>query len=186
MSNPHSNLIVRKPDASISFVCPLAMRRPGLLFRHRSCRSGFSLVEITIAIGIVAYALVAIVGLFAVGLKSSRESVIETSLARIVHNVTYQYKGSHAPASGSPMTLRYNYEGEPEGGVPAASFIPYFMVNLTFEDDVSTKGITNVVSEFRQVKIEIASPEAAPADKRTKHVLYAATTLPAATPTPTP
>lgn len=43
--------------------------------------SAFSLVEVVIAIGLVSFALLALVGLLTVGLKSSRESGDDTILA---------------------------------------------------------------------------------------------------------
>lgn len=42
---------------------------------------GFSLIEVVIAIGIVSFAMMAILGLFSVGLQSNRESAEDTTLA---------------------------------------------------------------------------------------------------------
>lgn len=48
---------------------------------ERGSEFAFSLVEVVIAIGLVSFALLALVGLLVTGLKSSRESGEDTSLA---------------------------------------------------------------------------------------------------------
>ena len=51
-------------------------------------RSAFSLIEVTIALGIVAFALVPIIGLVSTGMKSLRDSMDETVRAEIVRKVS--------------------------------------------------------------------------------------------------
>lgn len=50
-------------------------------------RAAFSLVEVAIAIGIVSFALLALVGLMSTGLQGSRESDEDTKLALCVESV---------------------------------------------------------------------------------------------------
>ena len=50
-------------------------------------RSAFSLIEVTIALGIVAFAMVPIIGLVATGMKSLRDSMDETVRGEIVRKV---------------------------------------------------------------------------------------------------
>lgn len=51
-------------------------------------RSGFSLIEVTIALGIVAFAIVPVIGLVSTGMKSLRDSMDETVRAEIVRKVS--------------------------------------------------------------------------------------------------
>jgi uncharacterized protein (TIGR02598 family) len=49
---------------------------------HRS-RRGFSLVEVTIAMGIVSFALISLIGLLSVGIFTGKESTEDTRLAAV-------------------------------------------------------------------------------------------------------
>jgi uncharacterized protein (TIGR02598 family) len=51
-------------------------------------RSAFSLIEVTISLGIVAFAMVPIIGLVSAGMKSLRDSMDETVRAEIVRKVS--------------------------------------------------------------------------------------------------
>lgn len=59
------------------------IRQSGCRFLSRELRGkfAFSLVEVVIAVGLVSFALLALVGLLTVGLKSSRESAEDTILS---------------------------------------------------------------------------------------------------------
>ena len=79
-------------------------------------RSGFSLVEVTLAIGIVAFALLAIIGLIPVGLNSSRDAIDATHSSLIGQDVQTRVKSSVTSAtfSGGDTTLPpwyYNRDG---------------------------------------------------------------------------
>jgi uncharacterized protein (TIGR02598 family) len=49
--------------------------------------SGFSLVEVVLAIGVIAFAIVAILGMFPVGLQTSHSSQDETRAAQIAQDI---------------------------------------------------------------------------------------------------
>jgi uncharacterized protein (TIGR02598 family) len=49
--------------------------------------SGFSLIEVTLALGVMAFAVVAIMGLLAIGLTSSQRSTSTTAAARLAAEV---------------------------------------------------------------------------------------------------
>lgn len=63
-------------------------------------RLGFSLVEIVMAIGIVSFALIATLGLLPVGLNVMRESMNQTALA----NISHQIRGELQQISFDPGT----------------------------------------------------------------------------------
>jgi Tfp pilus assembly protein PilV len=109
--------------------------------------SAFSLVELTIALGVVGFCLLTIIGLLAVGINSTHSSTVQTSATNIltafvsdleaVPNITPSYcaaKGTvstpNGSASGSPI---YNMIF-PAGGNGATS---------TYKFYVGDNGLTN-------------------------------------------
>ncbi len=91
-------------------VSPIRMIRP---------QSGFSLVEVAMAVGVVAFALLAIVGLLAVGMNASRESREETRSVLLSQDMLAKVRESLAPngiaSVGSfqagTFTNYYDHEG---------------------------------------------------------------------------
>ncbi len=78
----------------------------------RSASSGFSLVEITLALGIVAFVLIAVLGLFSVGLDSSRRSASDTVISQVVNQVLSDIRTPALPAPGSAaLEFYYNEKG---------------------------------------------------------------------------
>jgi uncharacterized protein (TIGR02598 family) len=69
-------------------------------------RNGFSLVEVTLALGLVSYALLGLLGLLTVGLTSSRDSSLETALSQIALHASSSYRET----AGS-YDLYYTFEG---------------------------------------------------------------------------
>lgn len=63
-------------------------------------RSGFSLVEIVIALGLVSFSMLAIFALVAQGQKTSRESRLESVAALLAGKVSSQLRASAAWESG--------------------------------------------------------------------------------------
>lgn len=61
------------------------MKTPGMIKKNRN---GFTLVELTLAIGVMSFALVAILGLMPVGLKTSQDAILDTTKAQILQKVT--------------------------------------------------------------------------------------------------
>jgi uncharacterized protein (TIGR02598 family) len=77
---------------------------------------GFSLVEVTLAIGIIAISLLAILALVPVGLNSGREAIDATHIGLIAHDVQTRTKSSITSATfvGADITLLpwyYDREG---------------------------------------------------------------------------
>lgn len=64
---------------------------------------GFSLVEIVLALGICAFCLVALLGLFSVGMKSSRESVENLEVANLASLLITQRRA--APTNAAAVSL---------------------------------------------------------------------------------
>lgn len=73
---------------------------------------GFSLVEITLTLGIVAFVLVSILGLFGVGIESSRRSASDTIVSQIVNQVLSDTRTQDLPAPGTgSLEFYYNDKG---------------------------------------------------------------------------
>lgn len=86
--------------------------------RHPSTDS-FSLVEMTLALGIFSFAIISVIGLMTVGLKASQESKEETLTATIAKNLSMKVQahlftnGVVAPSATNtfqPSTLVYYYD----------------------------------------------------------------------------
>jgi len=88
--------------------------------RKIASRTGFSLVEVTLAIGIVGFALLAILGLIPVGLKSGRDSIDATRTSLIAQNAINRMR---AALSSNDPTYTQRYFGPDSAGV--ASFFFY-------------------------------------------------------------
>ena len=86
--------------------------------RKKTAHEGFSLVEIALTLGIVAYSLLALLSLFSIGLDSNRQSTVETSLARIAQHVSDHYTAANMSDGVVTYQQGYTYEGTavPEGG----------------------------------------------------------------------
>ena len=67
--------------------------------RSRSARRGFSLVEVSIALGIMAFALVGIMALFPTALRSARESQQETRATFIARQIFADLNASESPTN---------------------------------------------------------------------------------------
>lgn len=78
----------------------------------------FSLVEVTLALGIIAFALLAIVGLIPIGMKSAREAVEDTRTGLILQdaaNRTRSFLGAATTVPAAPATVTWWYDSR--GGV---------------------------------------------------------------------
>lgn len=103
----------------------------------------FSLVEVTIALGLVSYALLALMGLFTVGLTSSRDSSVETALSQIALHAASKYSSS--------TNVSYNYSGIPSQGTAD----DYFAVTVAPNMNAV---IPNTSSNLRMLTVSITTP----------------------------
>lgn len=72
--------------------------------RYLRDRSGFSLIEVVVALGVVAFAIVAILGLVPTGLQTSRNSQNDSRAAQIAQAV-FASLASQAPRQFSNISL---------------------------------------------------------------------------------
>lgn len=89
---------------------------------HPTFQRGFSLVEVTLALGIVAFGLIAIIGLLPRGLGLVRESAAEATAINVLGTVALDLKaGGITPSTNTPVELFFDTDGLPvesptEGG----------------------------------------------------------------------
>lgn len=75
--------------------------------------SAFSLVEVALAIGIVAFAMISLLGLFSVGFQSSQRSAESTILPLLAEQIKGEEAGTNATAVGTTRTTYFTLAGDP-------------------------------------------------------------------------
>ena len=147
----------------------------------RRLGTGFSLVEVVIALGIVSFAVLAIVGMMPMALKSAQESMRETDATLIAQRIFAELK----TGSGANRTLTISPNGIPhalalsanstnnlaftQDGMPQAILASTNSPQDAFYDFYAQISVlTNTgVANLSRVQIDIAAPAAAPAANRT-------------------
>lgn len=139
---------------------------------------GFSLVEVVIALGIVSFAVVAIVGMLPIALKTAKDSMFKTDAtlaARRVFSELQSGSGSNRMVctcdigattislnANSTNILAFNSEGKPMFRTDSLEANP--AVDFFAEILVSTN---TGASNLSQVQVNISRPAAAPTNART-------------------
>jgi len=75
-------------------------------------RDAFSLIEVTIALGVVAFALVAILGLVPVALRSAREATDDTRSSLIAQDVATRARALFSSSSALSPSTNWWYDNE--------------------------------------------------------------------------
>lgn len=94
MKTPISNFFSSNPIPWK--VAPERRRIPG-----KQAFGGFTLVEIALALGIFAFAILPVIGLMGTGLKVSQDSIFSSTRARILEQVSPIVRGQTGNADGS-------------------------------------------------------------------------------------
>lgn len=106
--------------------------------RHREV--GFSLVEVTLALGVAAFCLIALFGLLPLGVQTNQSSSSQTAAASVLSSVVADLRAT--PKTNS-TSLQYEitfgvakilyFDGEGRAVVPAnANAMPRYRVTITF------------------------------------------------------
>lgn len=153
---------------------------------RRSALRAFSLVEVVMAVGIIAFAVLATFGLFAVGTTTERDARDEQSAARLAANEFNRIRALSAVnfPSSTGYDPRYYDNGLRDLGkvsnyASAPPATAAYKISLFFVSPSPSPGPADWV-----VNAEVAYPAAAPSP----HVLRFTTLMnqPVATPTPSP
>ena len=131
----HWSDYIRNPMNFFSSILPNAFRK----------NAAFSMIEIVIALGVISFALVAVIGLLPVGLRASRESIEETRAAAVAQSIletvpSQPFNAASFSSLGSsvlpvdlagtpaPVQLYANYNGQFVSGVD------YFSILVSFRN----------------------------------------------------
>ena len=154
---------------------------------YQALSRGFSLIEIVLALGVIAFALVGIMGLFPVAMKSAEESQRETRATLIAQRIFSDLRVASGPnrfvtsgsndvtnavnlASGTSVFLAFNTNGVPVTAIPGGTFSnSYTDAAATFLAAVSVDTNTGTANLSR-VQATIESPSAAPSANRSKYL----------------
>lgn len=106
--------------------------------RHHAV--GFSLVEVTLALGIAAFCLIGLFGLLPLGVQTNQNSSSQTAAASVLSSVVADLRATPKTNPASPQyeiifgaaKILY-FDGEGRAVVPAnANAVPRYRVTLTF------------------------------------------------------
>lgn len=115
---------------------------------------GFSLIEVTIALGIVAFAVVAILGLLPTGLNTLRHSMDETIQAQILQTISGRAVIADFENLQAPQTWYFDDEGIPVSGAAESYFtVTTESENPTFPGSTSAPDIN---SHLMSLRVEIS------------------------------
>ena len=105
-------------------ICLLFMKKAILRDSFSQKNRGFSLVEVTLALGLVSFAVITIMGLLPTGLSTLRQAMNQTVEAQIVRTIGAQ--SVIAPFTNLASLSYFDNEGLPS--TPANA---YYTVNVT-------------------------------------------------------
>jgi uncharacterized protein (TIGR02598 family) len=143
--------------------------------------SAFSLIEITLALGIVTSGMLVIVGLLPMGLQSMQDSAVQYGTASIAHQISSQlqetpYSGAQTdPLALSGTTTYYTRTGTLTSGTAnGTNTSPYFIATYSTSGTgtLSIPGATTTYpSNLQLVNVTLAYPCQAPPSSRQTNVL---------------
>src|SRR6266850_1533954 len=104
-------------------------------------QTGFSLVEVTLALAVMAIGLIAIIGMIPQGVQSSRDAADNTLVATIVHDTFNQMRLRALTGTGWPPSAQNVYYDA--AGTNIVTTIPdeYFHVVVTSQLSPSTPNL---------------------------------------------
>lgn len=156
----------------------IAVRRRGFL-----AASGFSLVEITLALGIVSFGLVATLGTMAVGLNTVRDATTQAAASNIARQLRGDLQqisfATNAAGNSGALNIQSlnqtNYYYTQEGVPSTASGAHYKAAFEVAGASVEGTGGSNDVAAFapasaKMVKVTLSYPQSAPENNQKRLV----------------
>ena len=139
------------------------------------------MIEITVALAIISFALVAIMGLFPVAMKNATESQRETRATFIAQSIfadlaagaspTNTFAATSTNLASSPLAINlstnqatfslfYSDEGQPQGVNVAPTSVYEGIIKITRD---------TVLTNLSRVEVQIEAPASAPTNNRTRY-----------------
>jgi len=152
------------------------------LFAHRP--HAFSLVEVTLALGVAAFCLIAVFGLIPVGLQTNRNSTSQTAATNIIAFVVADLRANYKSQGNwyspllcitlgnlTPTTLYFDSQGQCSGnlagstntcGGPRTVIQTRYRVNITFPPTTTfTPTPTPSTGDLTYANLKVTWPAAA-------------------------
>src|ERR1700679_3083285 len=134
-------------------------RRHPLVGCKRKNRA-FSLVEVVLALGIFAFAVLSIVGLMATGLNSAKDSSTNLAITNINRNLRADLQATPYSSLASATSTNYYFT---DGGYPTtqsspAPSAPFYAVVLTTNASIYPTGIGVPSTNAATVNVKISYP----------------------------
>jgi len=142
-------------------VPPFPSRSPRKASRHRTAPPtagprvirGFSLVEISLALGVVSFALVGILGLLPVALSTFRRAIDSTVSAQIADRIANEA----AQTGFDQLADRAYYFDDQGGSVQAAAAGRVYTANLTVIRPSVLPGVGNGTTDLATLTVRVRS-----------------------------
>jgi hypothetical protein len=164
--------------------------------RLREKRAGFTLIEIALAVGVFAVAIVAILGLFPVGLRSASDSRVESVVVQVARGIFSGLRASsftegkvytsppddrgmrryvtiNLAAPGPPIYVLYGTDGAIVRQVQPSDY-SMGMLDGDCIAKVEAGPATAVNPAVVRVAVTVEHPAAAAADRRNRFVIVTA------------
>ncbi len=131
--------------------------------KKRSLRQGFSLVEVALAMGVVGFGLLSLVGMLPFGLTTFKQAMSNTVESQIVQNLSNDIVLANytSLSSYAAPTWYYNYQGESLGssstGTVPAGAVYSASVTLASVSGSNSPAAFNSTTSASSVTIQITS-----------------------------
>jgi uncharacterized protein (TIGR02598 family) len=103
-----------------------------------SVRGGFSLIEVVIAIGVMAFAMTAMIALLSVGMTSSRDSTSDTTLGDMATFMLNNMRATNAATNWVDGTTTTNYFDESGGYLTDSPTNAFYRCQSTLSRSAAT------------------------------------------------
>lgn len=137
-----------------------------MMLRPRNLGHGFSLVEVVLAVGIVVFALLAMVGLFSVGHMASRRATDQTSLAAAALQVISKARAQTNLAA--PVTYYFDLHGQAVSNIDDAAY-----VCLATFSTVPTAEMPDISTNLARLQVQFTWPASVPTNRPYTNTFYA-------------
>ena len=126
----------------------------GMMGESQPCSSAaFSLVEVVLALGLFAFVIVPLIGVFGGGLTIGRDAAQDSNLAQIYRQASAKVAANPTNASITPMFFTYSAEETTSGDANA-------IYKLTFTKVVPSDAAAGLIAR-NQWKLEVFNPPTA-------------------------
>ncbi len=122
------------------------------LFAHRG--SGFSLVEVTLALGVAAFCLIAVFGLMPVGVQTNRNATSQTAATNIIAAVAADLRATpKTSATSSQFGITFGTNPPPLYFDAAGQFTTSLSANSRYQLNITWNPSAPTGSRYADLKV---------------------------------